>query len=240
MITGNTEILDDALEILKALLQGEEVSRNKNVILYEKYRYSTDVEEMLSHIAGKLELRIYSGNDKLFICPEVGSRLFGWTNKELRDKIPYVTNNSELFTGYFVIMTLITMFYREAYPDTPVAYIKLNDLIENVSKRFETLFSMEDLEKVSEENQFDFVDICKVWQRLPDAREDVSGGKKDKVAFVEVILKFLGDEKLILFDTNQRIIYPSDRFKTIIWNYYEDRDNRKDLLSFVKSLEVSS
>lgn len=240
MITGMTEILDDALEILKALLQGEEVSRNRNVILYEKYRYSTDIEEMLFHIAGKLELRVYSGNDRLFICPEVGSRLFGWTNKELKDKIPYISNNSELFTGYFVIMTLITMFYREAYPDTPVAYIKLNDLIENISKRFETLLNMENLEKVSIENQFDFADILKVWQRLPDAREGVSGGKNDKVAFVEVILKFLEDEKLILLDMNQRIIYPSDRFKTIIWNYYEDRDNRKDLLSFVKSLEVNS
>lgn len=74
MLTG-TEILDDALDILKALLQGEEVSRNKNSLLYEKFRYSTDVEEMLNHIAHKLELRVYSGNDRLFICPEAGSRL---------------------------------------------------------------------------------------------------------------------------------------------------------------------
>lgn len=239
MSTGMSEILDDALSILKVLLQGEEVSRNKNVLLYEKFRYSTDIEEMLFHIAGKLELRVYSGNDRLFICPEVGSRLFGWSNKELKDRIPYISNNSELFTGYFIIMTLITMFYREAYPDTPVAYIKVNDLIESVSKRFETLLNIEDLEKVSTENQFDFADICKVWQRLPDAREGVAGGKNDKVAFVEVICKFLDEEKLIVLDMNQRIIYPTERFKTIIWNYYEDRDNRKDLLSFVKSLEVS-
>lgn len=239
MSTGMSEVLDDALSILKVLLQGEEVSRNKNVLLYEKYRYSTDIEEMLFHIAGKLELRVYSGNDRLFICPEVGSRLFGWSNRELKDRIPYISNNSELFTGYFIIMTLITMFYREAYPDTPVAYIKINDLIESVSKRFETLLKIEDLEKVSTENQFDFADICKVWQRLPDAREGVAGGKNDKIAFVEVICKFLDEEKLIVLDMNQRIIYPTERFKTIIWNYYEDRDNRKDLLSFVKSLEVS-
>lgn len=239
MSLSMSEILDDALSILKVLLQGEEVSRNKNVLLYEKFRYSTDIEEMLFHIAGKLELRVYSGNDRLFICPEVGSRLFGWSNKELKDRIPYISNNSELFTGYFIIMTLITMFYREAYPDTPVAYIKVNDLIESVSKRFETLLNIEDLEKVSTENQFDFADICKVWHRLPDAREGVAGGKNDKVAFVEVICKFSDEEKLIVLHMNQRIIYPTERFKTIIWNYYEDRDNRKDLLSFVKSLEVS-
>ncbi|WP_027631033.1 DUF6063 family protein [Ruminiclostridium cellobioparum] len=234
-----TEILDDALEILKALLQGEEVSRNRNVLLYEKYRYSTDTEEMLHYVAGKLELRIYSGNERLFICPEVGSKLFGWSNQDLRDKIPYVSNNSELFTGYFVIMTLITMFYREAYPDTPVAYIKISDLIEAVSRRFDTLLNVEELEKASEERQFDFCEICRVWQRLPDAREGVSGGKNDKVAFVEVICRFLSDEKLVIIDWNQRIVYPTEKFKAIIWNYYEDRDNRKDLLSFVRSLEVS-
>lgn len=58
MITGMSEILDDALSILKVLLQGEEVSRNKNVLLYEKYRYSTDIEEMsaggrLKHLLGR-------------------------------------------------------------------------------------------------------------------------------------------------------------------------------------------
>jgi hypothetical protein len=237
---GTTDILDEALDILKALLQGEEVSKSKNTLLYEKYRYRSDVEEMLQHIAGKLELKVYTGNDQLFICPEAGSRLFGWSNEELRDRISYISTNSELFTGYFIIMTLVTMFYREAYPDTPVAYIKINDLVESVTRRLSALWQMEDLEAASRENQFDFMEICRVWQRLPDAREGVSGGKNDKIAFVENICKFLHNEKLILLDPDRRIIYPTDRLKTIIWSYYEDRDNRKDLLSFVQSLEVGA
>lgn len=237
MVSGVPETLDDALEILKALLQGDEVSKNKNVLLYEKYRYSSDVEELLEHIASKLELKIYSGNDQLFVCAETGSRLFGWTNEELRNTISYISNNSELFTGYFIIMVLVTMFYREAYPDTPIAYIKINDFIESVSARFDTLLQMEDLERAVQENQFDFEEMARVWQKLPDAREGVSGGKNDKVVFTENILRFLQSEKLIVLDMNQRLIYPTDRFRTIIWNYYEERDNRKDLLSFVKSLE---
>lgn len=236
-MTDAMDVLDDALEILKVLLQGEEVSKTKNVFLYEKYRYHSRVEEMLYHVTGKLELKVYAGQDRLFICPEVGSRLFGWSNEELRDKISYITTNSELFTGYFIIMTLVTQFYREAYPDTPIAYIKLQDLVESVSKRLETLIQMEDLEAVSQENQFDFTEICRIWQRLPDAREGIAGGKNDKAAFVENICKFLHSEKLIVLEMNQRIIYPTERFKTIIWNYYEDRDNRKDLLAFVQSLE---
>jgi hypothetical protein len=239
MISGSVEALDEALAILKALLQGEVVSKVANVILYEKYRYSTDVGEMLHYLADKLELKVYTGDDQLFLCPQVGSRLFGWSNEELRRGINYINNNSDLFTGYFIIMNLITMFYREAYPDTPVAYLKVNDLIEKVSRRLEALLKLEDLEAVSQENQFDFADVGRVWQRLPDAREGISGGKNDKVAFVENICKFLQNERLVVFDQTQRIIYPTARLKTIIWSYYEDRDNRKDLLSLLGSLEVS-
>ncbi|MEQ8200526.1 MAG: DUF6063 family protein [Syntrophomonadaceae bacterium] len=236
---GTMETLDDALAILKALLQGEEVGKSSNAYLFNKYRHSTEVEDMLFHIAGQLELRVYASQERLFICPEVGSRVFGWSNEELRSRISYISTNSELFAGYFVIMTLITLFYREAYPDTPVVYVKMSDLVESVNRRLEVLRDMDHLDAVSLENQFDFVDICRVWQRLPDAREGVAGGKNDKVAFVENICKFLQAEKLIGLDTQQRIIYPSERFKTIIWNYYEDRDNRSDLLAFVNSLEVN-
>ncbi len=239
MNRGAMETLDDALAILKALLQGEEVGKSSNAYLFNKYRHSTEVEDMLFHIAGQLELRVYASQERLFICPEAGSRLFGWSNEELRSRISYISTNSELFTGYFVIMTLITMFYREAYPDTPVVYVKMSDLVESVNRRLEVLQDMDHLDAVSLENQFDFVEICRVWQRLPDAREGVGGGKNDKVAFVENICKFLQAEKLIVLDVPQRIIYPSERFKTIIWNYYEDRDNRRDLLSFVNDLEVS-
>lgn len=237
MIAETREILDDALEILKVLLQGEEVSNNKNTFLYEKYRHHSQVEDMLIHIAGKLELRVYSGKDGLFLCPEAGSRLFGWTNEELKKKISYIYYNNELYTGYFIIMTLITMFYKEAYPDTPIAYIKINDLIEEVSKKMEIISNMEDLEEAGQENQFDFEDVCKYWQRLPDAREGVTGGKNDKINFVENICRFLYNEKLIILDMDQRNIYPTDRFKTIVWNYYEERENRKDLLTFIRDLE---
>lgn len=236
---GTMEVLDDALAILKALLQGEEVGKGNNAYLFNRYRHSSEVEDMLFHIAGRLELRVYSSQERLFVCPEAGSRLFGWSNEELRNRISWISSNSDLFTGYFIIMTLITMFYREAYPDTPVVYVKLSDLVETVNRRLEVLGEMEEVDTVSREHQFDFAEICRVWRRLPDAREGVSGGKNDKVNFVENICRFLQGERLIILDAQQRLIYPTERLKTIIWNYYEDRDNRRDLLTFVSLLGVS-
>ncbi len=231
------DTLQRALEILKLLLQGEEVGKNKNIHLYEKYRGNAELEEMLHYVAGQLELQVYLGREKLFVCPEVGSKLFGWSNEELRNRISYVSRNEELYLGYFIIMTFVTLFYREAYPDTHRAYVKVSDLIESVGKRFDTLLTMDDLESVSVDNHFNFVEVCKLWRGLPDAREGVSSGKHDKVNFVESICRFLEVEKLVIFDKEQRLLYPADRFKTIIWQYYEDRDNRSDLLSFVSGLE---
>lgn len=231
------DMLQEALEILKILLQGEEVGKNKNVHLYELYRGSAELEDLLRYVAGQLELKVYWGRDKLFVCPEVGSRLFGWSNEELRSRIPYVNKNDELYLGYFIIMTFITLFYKEAYPDTHRAYVKVSDLIESMGKRFDTLFTMDDLEKVSVDNQFNFVEVCRVWRGLADAREGVNTGKLDKVNFVKNICSFLEGEGLVVFDRQQGSLYPKDRFKTIIWQYYEDRDNRNDLLSFVSSLE---
>lgn len=237
MNINTLDVLDDALMILKVLLSGEDISSEKNSSLYEKYRASSTVEEMLHHVAGKLELRVYSGQDQLFVCPEVGSKLFGWSNEQLRANIPYVSNNTDLHMGYFVIMTLITYFYPEAYPDTPKSYIRIADLVEQVTNRFEGLLRVEDIETASKEYQFDFKGICKAWIQLTDARESVAGGKKDKISFVETICKFLHGEDFINFDSELKRVYPTKRFKTIVWNYYEDRDNRRGLLKFVNSLE---
>ena len=88
-------------------------------------------------------------------------------------------------------MTLITMFYKESAIDTPINYVRFSALVEEVSNRFEALISIEDLEAVSNEYQFNFSDICKVWMLLPDAREDMQQrGKNDKVSFVRNICNF--------------------------------------------------
>ena len=101
----------------------------------------------------RLELRV-QGLWLLFVCPEAGSLLFGWTNEE-PGPISYITTNSELFTGYFIIMTLVTMFYREAYPDT-LGLHKINDLVENVTSRLAAWGGWKTAS--GPENQFDFVE----------------------------------------------------------------------------------
>lgn len=237
MDLNQKEILGQALDIFKAMLSGEEVSKNKNKDLYDKYIYHTDVEETLLFIAGHLDMGLYRYNEKLYICPSVENTIFGYTNEELKRKIPRILRNDELYLCYFVIMIVITMFYKESAMDTPISYIKFGDLIEAVTGKFEALIDIEDLEKVSEEIAFNFAEIAKVWQRLPDARQDLAiGGKNDKISFVRNVCNFLRDENLIMIDEDRNVLFPTDRFKAIIYNYFEDRENKNDIFQFVYQL----
>lgn len=237
MDAGFKETLGQALEIFIALLSEEEVSKSKNKELYDKYIYHTDVEETLHFITDKLDMELYRYNEKLYLCPSVENTVFGYTNEELKRKIPRITRNDELYLCYFIIMTVITMFYKESGMDTPIAYIKFGDLVEMVTAKFEAMINTEDLEKISEEKAFNFAEIAKVWLRLPDAREDMTlGGKNDKISFVKNVCNFLRDEKLIVIDEDRNVLFPTDRFKAIIYNYFEDRDNKNDIFQFVYGL----
>ncbi len=230
------QAFESALEIFKTLLASEEVSKSKNKDLYDKYIYDTDVEEALDILTKGLELELYRYNEKLLMCPMVDNRIFGYSNEELKRKIPRINKNDELYLCYFIIMTLITMFYKESAMDTPISYVKFADLVNEVGNKFEALVGVEDIERLSQENSFNFAEVAKVWIKLQDAREYMFAGKNDKVSFVKNVCSFLKDEKLVMMDEDRNSIFPTDRFKAIIYNFFEDRDNKNDLLEFIYGL----
>lgn len=237
MNLNDKETLGQSLDILRALLAGEEVSKNRNKDLYDKFIYHTDVEETLLFIAERLDMELYRYNEKLFLCPSVENDIFGYTNEELKRKIPRILRNDELYLCYFIIMTLITMFYKESAMDTPISYVKFGDLIESVTGKFDAMIGIENLESISEEKAFNFAEIAKVWQRLPDARPDlVAGGKNDKISFVRNVCNFIRDENLIMIDEERNVLFPTDRLKAVIYNYFEDRENKNDIIQFVYEL----
>lgn len=230
------EPLGTALDILNMLLAGEEIGKEVNRELYNKYIYNADVEEILLFVVNKLDMELYRYNEKLHLCPRTANQVFGYTNEELRKKIPYINKNEELYLCYFIIMTMITMFYRESSIDTSVGYIKETDWIAEVSSKFDTLVSLEDIEAVSETYAFNFAEIAKVWKTLKDARENIKDGKNDKVLFVKNVRNFLVTEKVIVYDKERKTVIPTDRFKAIVHRYFEERDNKNDMLEFVYQL----
>lgn len=231
------DVLEISLEIINQLLQNKEVTKIINSDLYYKYVNDVEVENLTDKIAEKMGFEIYRFDNTLNLCVMLNNKTFGYTNENLKNRLKQLNKNEDIYLMYFIIVTLITCFYRESGSNSPRSYLKLEELIETIDLKFENLVK-EDLEQISKEKEYNFIDIKKVWQRLPDARENIVGiSKNDKVSFVKLILHFLEDEKLIIYDNNGRNIYITTRFKSIVYFYFEySKENKTQLLEYIYNL----
>ena len=231
------ENLDVALEIINTLIQNKEISKEKNLSLYQKYVNSSEIGNLTDKIAEKMGFDIYRMDNTLNLCVMLDNKIFGYTNEELKKKIKMINKNEDIYLMYFIILTILTCFYRESGLNSPRSYLNLSELLETIEIKFQSLVK-EDIEKTSKENEYNFVDIKNVWERLQDAREDiVLGGKIDKISFVKLVLNFLEEEKLINFNEERQIISITTRFKAIVYFYFENsKENKNKLLEYVYNL----
>lgn len=231
------ENLDVALEIINTLIQNKEISKEKNLSLYQKYVNSSEIGNLTDKIAEKMGFDIYRMDNTLNLCVMLDNKIFGYTNEELKKKIKMINKNEDIYLMYFIILTILTCFYRESGLNSPRSYLNLSELLETIEIKFQSLVK-EDIEKTSKENEYNFVDIKNVWERLQDAREDiVLGGKNDKISFVKLVLNFLEEEKLINFNEERQIISITTRFKAIVYFYFENsKENKNKLLEYVYNL----
>ena len=231
------ENLDLALEVVNTLIQNKEISKEKNLTLYQNYVNSSEVGNLTDKIAEKMGFEIYQMDNTLNLCVMLDNKIFGYTNEELKRKVKMLNKNEDIYLMYFIILTIITCFYRESGLSSPRSYLSLSELLETIDIKFKSLVK-DDIEKTSKENEYNFVDIKNVWDRLQDAREDiVSGGKNDKISFVKLVLNFLEEEKLIYFDEERQIISITTRFKAIVYFYFENsKENKNRLLEYVYNL----
>ncbi len=231
------EAMNIALEIINELLQNQEISKIKNMALYNEYVNNTEIENITNKIAEKMGFEIYHMERTLNLCVMPENKVFGYTNEDLKNRIKQFNRNEDIYLMYFVIITLITCFYKESGFNTPRTYLRFDEFIETIHHKFENLI-LEELEESSKKMQYNFVMIKKVWERLADAKEERVGvSKNDKISFVRLVLKFLQEEKLVFYDENTRNIYITTRFKSIVYFYFEyDKNNKNNLMGYIYQL----
>ena len=229
--------MDTALDIINALIQNKKITKTENTELYQSYINSSEIENLTNKIAEKMGFNIYRLDNTLNLCVMLENKVFGYTNEELKAKMKLLNKNEDIYLMYFIILTLIVCFYRESGLNSPRSYLNLEELKENINIKMQSLVK-EEIEQISKENAYNFADIKKVWERLPDGREEINSiGKNDKISFVKLILKFMQEEGLIYFDEERQIISITTRFKAIVYFYFENsKENKNKLLEFVYKL----
>lgn len=219
--------LDKALDIVSALLLGEQVSlTGSNASLYEEYSHNGEVYDVLTSILKKMDINLYEYNNSLFISAGTNNRVFGFSNEELK-RLMGLRLNKELFLVYFIIFCTITEFYHDSQNSTYLEFIRIEDVIKSVNAQ---VLTMIDHSKgiVTDEADGDSIKaMALLWDELPDVSvEDKQNGRAARnshLGFVKLTFNFLVSQGL--FNEMEDRFYPTDRFRAIAQNYFEENPN---------------
>ena len=203
--------LDKALDIVSKLITGENVSeRGENAALYQEYNNNAEVYDIVHMSLKKLNLNIYEYNNGLYVSAGDNNRVFGYSNEELRNVLG-LRVNKELYLAYFIIYNIITEFYSDTMSSTYAEFIRLEDIIKNVDKTTGGI-----------------VEIALTWDELPVTTvEDQTGARaarNSKSGMVKLVLNFCVAQELLV--ESQDRYYPTDRFRSLIENYFDDYRGR--------------
>ncbi len=220
--------LDKALDIVSKLITGENVSeKGANASLYQEYSNNAEVYDIVHMSVKKLNLNIYEYNNSLFVSAGDNNRVFGYSNEELRNAMG-LRVNKELYLAYFIIYNIITEFYSDTLSSTYAEFIRVEDIIKDVDKTTSGIVDKSTGLVLDEVEENSFKQIALTWDELPVTTvEDQAGARaarNSKSGMVKLVLNFCVSQELLV--ESQERFYPTDRFRSLIENYFDDYRGR--------------
>lgn len=215
--------LNKALEIVSKLITGETVGEKENTLLYEEYSNNAEVYDILSAICSNLCLNLYEYNNTLFLSAGNKNQVFGFSNEELK-RVMGLRLNKELFLTYFIMYNMITEFYKDSATSTYLEYLRIEDVIKAVEASFYGIIDHSTGIVMEEAKKDSFKALALLWDELPivslEDKNGVRAAKNSKSGFVKLTFNFLLEQKLFIESAEK--YYPTDRFRAIAENYFEE------------------
>lgn len=219
--------LEKALEIMSKLMTGESVGAKNNTLLYEEYSSNSEVYDILLNTCKHLNINLYEYNNTLFISAGNQNQVFGYSNEELK-KVMGLRLNKELYLTYFIMYNMITEFYKDSSSATYLEYLRIEDVIKAVDASLYPLIDhskgivMEEAEKNS------FKAIALLWDELQvvsvEDKNGIRAAKNSKSGYIKITFNFLVSQGLFIESGDK--YYPTDRFRAIAENYFEQNRGR--------------
>lgn len=220
--------LEKALEIVAALLAGEEISRakNKNIAFYETYIANQQVYELVHKLLQSYDLNLYEYKDALYITAGQSNRTFGYTNEELKRALG-IRLNKELYLCYFIIYNIMTYFYHDSAGHTFVEFIRIDETIRLVDQALATVMRKLQKSVFEKTEEYSFKELALLWEDLPILSKEegiMRAARNSKAGYVKTVFNFLLSQNLFL--ENQERYYPRNRMRALMENYFEEHQGR--------------
>jgi len=200
----------------------------------------SEVMEAFGFITKQMGLIICERNKVIYLSPGVDNPVYGMTLEEIKTQLSPSFTNLHLYTSFFIIHVIITEFYKESMPETQRAFILKSDLIDVIDAKIDALSTHAELDKLSEEHDYNFSEIRNLWKELPvimhkkGRNELIERGKSSRYSLVNTTLRFLEDQNLV--NVHEDMIRLTERFKAIIDNAYRNEQVQSGIAQMIESL----
>lgn len=221
--------LEKALDIYSTLITGQEVSRSNADTreLYEEYYGNQAVYDITNRLMKKLNLNVYEYEDSIYITAGDGNRIFGYTNDDMK-RLLGLRVNKELYMVYFIMYNALLSFYQDSGSYQVKEYVKLSDMLEQVSSYLSRITSDLSVYSMNELEEDSFKTIALLWDELPavtsDDKDKNRASRASRIGYIKLTFNFLVAQKLFV-EVEDRY-YPTKRFKAIAENYFEEYKGR--------------
>ena len=230
------ETVETALKIFLELARLGQLHQEDYPEMVHAYKTDQEVQGLFANIIEPLaDVKILESLYILYLSPNVDNRFFGYTNEELRDKMKLATNR-ELYLAYFVILSLLAMFYGEdSLSEVSRSYVTVSDLEQFVSTRLQDLGVNPDLTDLEKELEINLLSSVELWQDMPEYDPDLKAlrrSTKNRISFILKVAMFLETEGLAHVEQD-RELYATEKTEQMVRKYYSDRGRQEKLLTLL-------
>lgn len=201
------------------------------------------VRGLVDQFARNVDCVSLIAGDYLYMIPETKLSPYHVNNEYLkRTYLKGNATNGDLYLLYFVTIVLLGEFYDSYHSKEPTRdFLRLDDWVESVNKRIETLkeHSNEELKEYESELSYNWTMIVEKWEAMDDLKETAkkqSGNTISRLSFLDTAKRFLLDQEIVEEIGNQELIL-SEKAKTIVQRYFMELEYNRGILEFLYQFE---
>ncbi|NLJ78486.1 MAG: non-ribosomal peptide synthetase module [Tissierellia bacterium] len=206
------------------------------------YIADDSIRGLVNQFAQEVDCTLLVVGDIIYMIPLATYSPFHISNQTLKDKhLPSRAVNADIYMMYIAIIILFGEFY-DSYQTTEATrdFIRMEDWLNSVNDKVLGLKGRgeEELLKLEEKYEYNWVAIVEKWDALDDIKEDVRQTARtiSRMSFMNVVRTFLEEQGLVK-GIGIDEIQLTEKAKAIIQRYYMELEHNRGILEFIYSLE---
>lgn len=215
-----SEQITQATNIFYYLMQHGELTEDKEREMYRTYSESEEIMNIVKLLGQQCQCSIQKYSGVIYLIPNEDNDFLGYSKGELKKELcKSNSNDKDHYLSQFVILTLLSEIYGSSGKSSKSrSFIKYGELLNIITKRLEGAAECENVEEIEKRSGIAYTNILEKWEALKSS-EKASTAKTTKEGFINTILGFLENQRLINFVKEDDMIIPTPRLDNFMdWN----------------------